>query len=78
MATLTITIADGKLPDVLDSIARARAFTGTDRTGAPETQTQFARRMIVEQLQIWTAIGHKMDIDEQISDANKRQPFGIS
>jgi hypothetical protein len=78
MAQITITIGDQRLSDVLDYIARAKGYTGTDPDGQPETRAQFARRMIVEQLHIWVAIGRKQEAEEQINDRTLRQTFGIT
>ncbi len=78
MATETITIADSRLSDVLDYVARARNYTGHDLAGAAETKAAFLHRMVVEQLQIWVAVGRNMEIQEQIQDGSIRQRFGIS
>lgn len=78
MASITINIADNRLAEVLDYIARARNYTGTDRTGNAETKAQFARRMLVEQIHIWVAVGRKMEIEEQINDPAQRLTYGVS
>jgi hypothetical protein len=77
MAQITINISDNRLSDVYEYVSRAKNYRST-RLDAAETKEEFARRMLVDQMQTWVAVGRKMEIEEQINDGSVRQAFGIS
>jgi hypothetical protein len=78
MATVSITIPDGRLQEIADFVALAKQYTGTDPIGQPETKNQFVRRMIIEQLKTWTAIGRKMEAEAQIASGAYKDGLGIT
>lgn len=59
MATISLTIPDGKLTRVINAVAITKNYRNvlSDGSPNPESKQQFARRMLVEQLKEWVAQG---------------------
>lgn len=79
MATISITVPNGVAAEVGNYVALARGYTGFLSDGTtPETKAEFIRRMLVEELKSWAAVGKRIEAERNVNESVYRESLGIA
>jgi hypothetical protein len=79
MTDITITIPNAKAAEVGDYIALSRGYTGFLRDGVTaETKAQFVRRMLIEALKDWAAVGKRIEAERGANEVVYRSSLDIT